>query len=172
MEFLSCFPFVKGETNVADPVRRTPSLYAPATSETVIGVRALRVVAAVMTRGHKQALGLGRSAGVQLPPTPEASETGGVPSEIMLRRQLLKLRIPRARTLSVDPPTQLPPLSTGSQAHSGGEEQLGGEEKLTPLIPGTPGCGCRADSSCHFKGGIQAAYHLILCSPDASTQGD
>eukprot|EP00983_Pelagomonas_calceolata_P002460 82419-Pelagomonas_calceolata.AAC.1 len=111
-----------------------------------------RVVAAVVTRGQKRSLGLGRSAGVQLPLPPGASEAGGVTPEMMLRRQPIILGSPRARALSVDPPSHSPPLSTRSQAHSGGEEQLGGGEELTPLTPGTPGCGWRADSSCQLKG--------------------
>eukprot|EP00983_Pelagomonas_calceolata_P002988 98546-Pelagomonas_calceolata.AAC.1 len=142
MEFLSRFPFVikyaKGETNVADPVSRNPLLYDPAAPETVIGVGALGVVAAVMTRGQKRSLGLGRSAEEQLPPPPGASEAGGVPPEMMLRRQPLILGSPRARALSVDPSSHSPPLSTGRKAHSGGAKQLGGGEELTPLTPGTP----------------------------------
>eukprot|EP00983_Pelagomonas_calceolata_P042982 1138727-Pelagomonas_calceolata.AAC.1 len=162
MEFLSCFPFVikyaKGETNVADPVSRNSLMYDPATPETVTCVGALGVVAAIMTRGQKRALGLGRSAGEQLPPPPGASKSGEVPTEMMLQRQPLILGSPRARALSVDPPTHSPPLTTGSQAHSGGSEQLGGGEEPTPPIPGTPGCGQRANSSCQVKEDIQAAH--------------
>eukprot|EP00983_Pelagomonas_calceolata_P079100 1154533-Pelagomonas_calceolata.AAC.1 len=77
---------------------------------------------------------------------------------MMLWWQPLILGSPRARALSVDPPTQSPPLSTGIQAHSGRAEQLGGGEKPTPLTPGTPGCGRRANSSCQLKEDIQAAY--------------
>eukprot|EP00967_Tisochrysis_lutea_P009016 scaffold10739_cov18-Tisochrysis_lutea.AAC.1 len=85
------------ETDVADPVSRNPLLHDPAKPENVTCVGGLGFVAAIMTRGHKRALGLGTSAGKQFYLAPESSKSEEVPPEMMLRRQPLNLGIPRSR---------------------------------------------------------------------------